>query len=55
MLAAAVIVLALTLAVTSLLLARAYQMLHNLECILADADDRVRTLELQLRRSRASL
>jgi uncharacterized iron-regulated membrane protein len=51
MLAAAVALLTIALVVTGVLLWRAYRKLRVLECILADADDRVRTLELRLRRT----
>jgi hypothetical protein len=47
-----VAVLAVALAVTLLLLWRAYRLIHTLESILADADDRVRALELKLLHAR---
>jgi len=52
MLAVIVTVLTLALVVTLLLLWRAYRLIHELEGILADADDRVRALELRLLHAR---
>lgn len=51
MLAVAVL-FGVALVVTLILLARAYRLIHSLESILADADDRVRALELELSRQR---
>lgn len=47
-LTAAVVVLALLTVVLVVLLWRATRLIHELEHILADTDDRVRSLELQL-------
>lgn len=52
MLAVIVAVLALALVATTVQLWRAYRIMHELEHILADADDRVRALELQLLHAR---
>lgn len=52
MLAVVVALLVLALAATGLLLWRAYRLIHELEHILADEQDRVRALELKLLHAR---